>query len=182
MTSRIRLNQIRKTSNPDDTLDAASISGIESNAIDHLEFLNGILSQIKKIIHGSDIGNWHDDIEVVASSLKDLAENGLSVIEHPAIRQLIHFIDDGPAEQFASGAYKTVSGDNLAFPTSIIWWESSTQSQKIVEKNITWSGAVPSIVEWKIYDTDGITTLATVTDVIEYTDAIFEKNRTRAIT
>jgi hypothetical protein len=71
--SLIRLDQLRKTDDPDDTLSAANISTIETNAVDHLDFLQGILSQIKRIIHGSDSGNWHDNVETIGDSLKDLA-------------------------------------------------------------------------------------------------------------
>jgi len=40
----LRLEQVRKTDNPDDTLDAAVIAAIESSAIDGLDFLKGELS------------------------------------------------------------------------------------------------------------------------------------------
>lgn len=58
----LRLEQIRKTDDPDDTLDAAAIAGIEGSAIDGLDFLKGELSQVKRIIHGGDGGNWYDNI------------------------------------------------------------------------------------------------------------------------
>ena len=71
--SLIRLDQLHNTDNPDDTLNAASIAGIEASAVDYQDFLTGILSQIKRVIHGSSAGNWHDDIETAADSLADLA-------------------------------------------------------------------------------------------------------------
>jgi len=58
-----RLEALRKSNNPDDTLDAAAVAGIESSAVDHQDFLTGVLSQIKRIIHGDDSGNWHDDVD-----------------------------------------------------------------------------------------------------------------------
>lgn len=61
----LRLEQVRKTDNPDDTLDAAAIAAIESSAIDGLDFLKGELSQFKRVIHGGDSGNWFDDITSV---------------------------------------------------------------------------------------------------------------------
>ena len=63
--SLIRLEQVRKTDDPDDTLGAATIAGVEATAVDHLDFLKGVLSQFKRIIHGADTGNWHDDIGTV---------------------------------------------------------------------------------------------------------------------
>jgi hypothetical protein len=103
--------------------------------------------------------------------------SGITEATHKTLLQLIHFIDEGPAEGFASGATKTVSG-GVAFPTQILWRRAD--STKLVEQNITWSGPKPTTIEWKIYDTDGATVLATVTDTITYSGA-FEVSRTRTI-
>lgn len=109
---------------------------------------------------------------------------GLTEEQHKVLRQLIHFIDDGPAEGFASGAYREIVGG--LFPTSIIWWESSSKSKKIIEKVITRSGGSatnlkPTPIVWKVYDTDGISVLAEVSDAVTYS-GIFEESRTRTIT
>lgn len=103
---------------------------------------------------------------------------GITRAEHRALRQLIHFIDDGPAEGFASGAYKETTG--TVFPTAIVWWESVSKLKKIVERLITWTGANPTTDQWKSYDTDGTTVLWIVTDTISYTGP-FETSRTRTI-
>jgi hypothetical protein len=105
---------------------------------------------------------------------------GLTKSEHRTLRQLIHFIDDGPAEGFATGAFREVLPTGDPFPTSAIWWESSSKLKKIVEVTVTYSGPFPATEEWKMYDTDGSTVLATVTDTIVYSGP-FESNRTRAI-
>lgn len=105
---------------------------------------------------------------------------GISEAAHKALRQLIHFINDGPADGFATGAYKETLPVANPFPTSLIWWESSSKLQKIVEKTLTYTGAFPTTIEWKMYDTDGTTLLATVTDTISYSGP-FEIDRTRAI-
>lgn len=104
---------------------------------------------------------------------------GLSEEQHKALRQLIHFVDEGPAESFASGAYREVTG--TIFPSAIIWWESSAKLKKIVSQDITWSGAKPTQVVWKIYASDGSTVLATVSDAITYS-GVFESSRIRTIT
>lgn len=101
----------------------------------------------------------------------------VTVAKHKAIRQLIHFIDNGPAEGFASGAYKEKLPTGDVFPTSVIWWESSSKLKKIVEKTITRSGGsatnvFPTPIVWKIYDTDGSTVLATITDTVVYSGAM----------
>lgn len=130
---------------------------------------------------GDDM-TFQDGANPTPLTLSDLVAGagGLTIEGHKALRQLIHFINDGPAESFATGAFREVTGG--AFPTSIIWWESSSKLKKIVERNITWdtSPKVPTQDQWKVYDTDGSTVLATVTDSISYS-GVFETNRTRVI-
>lgn len=102
--------------------------------------------------------------------------SGLSEAAHRALLQLIHFIDEGPAEGFTSGATKTVTG--TVFPSQVLW--KRADASKLVEQNITWTGVNATTVEWKMYDTDGSTVLATVTDTIAYS-GVFETGRTRSI-
>ena len=108
------------------------------------------------------------------------SENGIVGIEdHKTLRQLIHFINEGPTEGFASGAFKDTTG--TAFPTAIVWYTDSGKTDKIVERLITWSGTKVTVDKWKIYDTDGSTVLWTVSDAISYS-GVFETDRTRTIT
>lgn len=109
--------------------------------------------------------------------------SSLTETEHEKLRQLIHFINEGPAEGFASGAYKEVLPANNPFPTQIVWWESSAKTQKIYEKLISYSlgKSKPSPIQWKMYAEDGTTLLTTVTDTIMYGTGPFELNRTRTI-
>lgn len=109
------------------------------------------------------------------------AGGGITAEQHKTLRQLIHFISEGPADGFTSGAYKETLSAVNPFPTSVIWWESSSKLKKIVERTITWTGANPTTDEWKVYDTDGSTVLATVSDSISYSGS-FETSRTRTIT
>lgn len=102
--------------------------------------------------------------------------SGISSAVHRTLLQLIHFIAEGPAEGFASGATRTVTG--TVFPSQILWRRAD--ATKLVEKNLTWTGANPTTVQWKIYSDDGTTVLATVTDTISYTGP-FESSRSRAI-
>jgi hypothetical protein len=105
---------------------------------------------------------------------------GLTEAAHRALRQLIHFIGNGPAEGFASGAFFQVTG--TVFPTAEIWYVvgSTPPAGKIVELLTTWSGAQKTQEQWKMYDTDGSTVLVTVTDVISYS-GVFETGRVRTI-
>jgi len=120
----------------------------------------------------------------VQDALKDVAQNasGITANAHQTLRQLIHFIDDGPADGFVSGAYKEILPSGQPFPTSIIWWESAAKTEKIVEKTYTYNpNKTVSQVEWKMYDTDGSTVLIIVTDSISYVNGIFELSRVRSI-
>ena len=104
--------------------------------------------------------------------------SGLTAAQHAALRQLTHFIDNGPAEEFASGAYREMTG--TAFPTAIIWYnESGVGKLKIVEKLITWTDVNPTTIVWKVYDASEVL-LATITDTVTYS-GIFETSRVRTI-
>lgn len=105
---------------------------------------------------------------------------GLTANQHKALRQLIHFIDEGPAEDFATNAYKVTGYTSTIFPNSEIWYEDNTLAQKIVEKATTYSGILVATEQWKMYDTDGTTVLVTVTDTYTYS-GLFETSRTRTI-
>lgn len=112
---------------------------------------------------------------------KGLTGSGLSEAQHKALRHLIHFIDSGPADGFASGAFHETLPSASPFPTSFIWWTSAAKTHKIVELTLTLNAnKTPATEAWKMYDTDGVTVLVTVTDTISYS-GIFETTRTRAI-
>jgi len=115
-----------------------------------------------------------------------LAGGGMSEAQHQALRHLIHFIDDGPAEGFDTGAYREIIGG--VFPTEIIWWNQAPAQGpqvRIVDKTITRSGGgattiAPTPIVWRVYNTVG-SVIATVSDAITYSGA-FETERTRTIT
>lgn len=128
---------------------------------------------------------YHDGVFKLRDSLGEYdprAGGGITEGTHQTLRQLIHLADGvgGPMEGFASGAYRETLPVADPFPTSITWWESNAKLKKIVEKLITWTGAFPTTIQWKAYDTDGTTVLATVTDAITYSGP-FETSRTRTI-
>ena len=132
---------------------------------------------------GSDL-RFKDSNNPTPRTLSELVAGtgGLTAEQHKTLRQLIHFLDDGPAEGFASGAYREIVGG--VFPTSIIWWESASKLKKLVEKTITRTGsgtnAAPTPIVWQMYDTDGTTVLSTVTDAVTYSGVI-ETSRARTI-
>lgn len=108
--------------------------------------------------------------------------SGITANQHETLRQAIHFLDEGPGHGFVSGAFKTITPTSSPFPTNIIWWIDNTQTQKIVEKLITYNvNQVPIIITVNVYDTDGITIVQTITDTITYTNNAFESTRVRTI-
>jgi hypothetical protein len=125
----------------------------------------------------------HNNVQEAIQDL-DLAittGGGLTPAQHETLRQLIHLADGigGPFEGFTSNAYREVIP--TIFPTSIIWWTSNAKVAKYIEKTITLnSNKTPSIIEWKVYGTDGVTVLATVTDTISYSGP-YETSRVRGI-
>ena len=106
---------------------------------------------------------------------------GITPFEHQTLRQLIHFIDEGPGDGFASGAFKEILPPSNPFPTSITWYLDVAKTKKLVEKFITYTNtAFPTTIHWNMYDYDGVTIVHTVIDTITYNDA-FEGTRTRSI-
>jgi len=116
-------------------------------------------------------------------TLTDLlaSSSGITAPQHRVLPQLIHFIDEGPAFGYVSGATKTVTGG--LFPTKVEW--KRQDDTLLIEKTIERSagGATnlkPTPIVWKLYDTDGTTVLETVSDAVTY-DGIHEAGRTRTI-
>ena len=108
--------------------------------------------------------------------------SGITAAQHKALRQLVHLAHNGPFEGFASGAYLETLPSADPFPTSFTWYEDNTKTKKIVEETVTYnSNKTLATDEWKVYDTDGSTVLATVTDTISYS-GVFETSRTRTVT
>lgn len=56
-----RLKQIAKPDAFDDQKSAVEIAAAESSSEDLADFTNAYLSQIKRLIHGDEAGNWYDD-------------------------------------------------------------------------------------------------------------------------
>lgn len=125
---------------------------------------------------GISLEGTPDEVIVRSTDLDD---------RHRTLRHLIHFIDEGPGDGFVSGSFKVTAPSGSAFPTSIIWYTDSGETEKIVEKLITRAGGgatnlKPTPITWIMYDEDGETAIAKVMDDIVY-DGLFEYQRTRTI-
>lgn len=116
-------------------------------------------------------------------TLTDLVTaTGMTATDHKVVRQLIHFIDEGPGDGFYASPYKEVLPSADPFPTQTIWWNSSAKTLKILEKNITRnSNKTPNTIAWILYDGVGNAPgnkVITMTDTIAYS-GVFETTRTR---
>lgn len=115
--------------------------------------------------------------------VKGLTGTGISEAQHKTLRQLIHLTEEGgPWEGFASGAYQEILPAADPFPTSVIWWTSAAKTHKIVELTTTYNtNKTVNTEQWKVYDVDGSTVLATATDTWAYS-GVFALSRTRVLT
>lgn len=123
--------------------------------------------------------NVQDAIEELDAAV---GTTGITEADHKALRQLIHLADEGgPFEGFATGAYQETLPSASAFPSSVIWWTDSGKTAKIVEETITYNGnSTVNTDNWKVYDVDGVTLLAEITDTVTYS-GVFELSRVRTI-
>lgn len=99
---------------------------------------------------------------------------------HSLLRQLIHLDDaDGPrGSLWASGLVKDTDS-STPFPTGTVWWTDATRTAKVADVTITRnSRRQPTVIQWKAYQTDGVTVAESYTDTITY-DGISEKTRVR---
>lgn len=104
-----------------------------------------------------------------------LAGEGVTEAQHRALRQLIHFLDQGPE----GNSFKEVLPVASPFPTQVVWWDSGDKNVKILEKTVIRNaGQFPTEIKWEIYNLAGDTILATVTDFITYSGP-FEVSRDR---
>lgn len=118
----------------------------------------------------------------ITNGLEPSGGGGITPQQHETLRQLIHFIDQGPGDGFASGAVKITSPPGNPFPTSEIWYLDGTLNTKLVEKLIIYNGIqVPITITWNMYAIDGVTIIHTVVDTITYTNNVFETTRIRSI-
>lgn len=174
--SLIRYDKIRKADDLNDQKTASEIQAALSASVTQEDLQEYLLSQVKRIIFGDAAGTWNTDF--VGAGISPLV-TAQTADTHKTLRQLIHFLDDGPGDGFSATATKEVIGG--MFPTEIRWKDAS--GHLIVKKTITRSGGGATVVKpnpivWQVYASDGSTVLATATDVLVYS-GISETGRTR---
>lgn len=150
-----------------------------SSNIDLLQFSDKQRAWLKSygFTEGVEIG--YDELDGYVQSI--IGGGGSLEPAHKTLRDLIHFIDEGPGDGFASGAFKEVLPSGSPFPTSVTWYLDVAKTKKLVEKFITYTANhFPQIIQWNMYDYDGVTLIHTVTDTITYNTA-FEATRVRTI-
>jgi len=115
----------------------------------------------------------------VTPPIADFIPDTVTPPRHKALRDLIHFIDEGgPADGFASGAVEQVLTPG-PFPTGTIWWTNAGMTERIVDQTVVYNpNRTIATSVWRMYDTDGTTVLVTLTDTFAYT-GLFATARTR---
>lgn len=166
------------------TIDVGSTGGT-TNLYGAVKAPQGLSGSLTKLTDGSSylISSGSITITSASNGAVTIGTTALSETDHRKVRQLVHLAEEGgPFEGFTLGTYRESLPAANAFPTSIIWWEDSSKTKKIVEETITYnSQKLVTTDQWKVYDVDGTTVLATATDTINYS-GVFEINRTRTIT
>lgn len=147
--------------------------------IDLLQFTDCGIQYLEGYGFTTGVTIGYDQLDGYVQSL--LGGGGSLEPAHKTLRDLIHFIDEGPGDGFASGAFKEVLPNGSPFPTSITWYLDVAKTKKLVEKFVTYNSShFPVTIHWNMYDYDGVTLIHTVIDTITYTTA-FESTRTRTI-
>lgn len=122
------------------------------------------------------VAGTYGSIDVVPIITVDSKGRLTNVATASTLLQLIRFISEGPTKGFATGATKTVTG--TVFPSQTLWRRADTT--KLVEKNVTYTGSLPTTIQWILYAADGITVLENVVDTVTYA-GVFEASRVRFI-
>ena len=128
----------------------------------------------------NDAGQWVAKDKVNTEYVPLIGGGGITEAAHKILRQLIHFLGDGgPGPGFSTGdPYYEVAGSYL-YPDSETWYEDSTKAKKIIEKLLTWDGPKLTQRVWNLYDSGGVSILATATDTIVY-EGMFQRSSTRS--
>lgn len=167
----VRYREVRVADARDDQKSAAQIAAADATSVTQEDYQQLLLSQVKRIIHGDASGTWKSDfLAEGAPSLTGLA------------RRLVDFIDEGPVEAYASGAYKEITG--VPWPTDITWYTDISKTKKIVSKVIVRNiDQAPTLITWTLYQPDGVTPLISAVDTITNSGdpEVFEVSRVRTI-
>lgn len=122
-----------------------------------------------------------NDANTTWDAVQVQVSGSLTIYDHESIRQLIHFIDEGPTSN-ASGSfyYKRVLPQGSLFPTTASWFVDSAYTIKVVEQQVVWSGFLMSASRWQMFAEDGSTVVRTVLDTFSYS-GLMEYEVTRSV-
>lgn len=183
--SRTRIRQPTQLRGSDDYDDTYPPGPSLEGRVSVEEDFNAVRSQINRLLNGHGPGAWTDDVPLldgVPAGLDQIVAALLTKENHKTLRHLIHLADGvgGPLDGWPSGSFRTITPAGSPFPGLVIWWTSPAMTTKIIQKDITRVGILPTIIRWSVYDSTGMTVLAAVEDAITYS-GVFEISRTRSV-
>lgn len=161
---------------------------MEENA-DEIRRLGGFLVELPNpvvearaalVLQQSADGRREAELDILVAAIAEVAQagGGITPAQHKALRDLIHFIDDGPADGFASGAFKEQLPIGNPFPLEATWYTDNTKTSRIVHFECVRDAQQKPVTEiWQMFDAGG-SLLVTLSDAIVYS-GIVEHTRTR---
>jgi hypothetical protein len=99
---------------------------------------------------------------------------GITLQQHKALLDIIHFLDDGPGDGFLSGSAKVTSyPPGIPWPSSQIWYVDAGLTGRIFAifytRNMLQQATT---VVYQMYAADGVTVDVTVTDAVTYVGVV----------
>lgn len=147
--------------------------GVDCNAL-FLQSTSSADSRVYVDRDSADQGIRFTEPTVGVKKLNRLVSNSLSDTQsHQALLDIIHFLDDGPGDGWASGAVRVRTG-TAPNAGGWVWYTSTAQTARIIDCTITYTGSsiVPATKVWRLYAANGTTVIRTVTDTYTWTGPI----------
>jgi hypothetical protein len=139
--------------------------GVDCNAL----FLQSASSADSRVFvdrDSTDQGLRFTEPTVGVKKLNRLVSNSLSDTQsHQALLDIIHFLDDGPGDGWASGAVRVRvgTGPNAG---GWVWYTSTAMTARIIDMTVTYpAGSIlPQTKAWRLYAANGTSVIRTLTD------------------
>lgn len=119
------------------------------------------------------------DPTVGSKALNRLVSNSISDTQsHQALLDIVHFLEDGPGDGWASGAVCVRIG-TAPNAGGWVWYTSTALSARIIDMTINYAtnSILPSTKVWRLYAANGTTVIRTLTDTYTWTGPILTQRQ-----